>query len=320
MALPWFLGPLNPKKMHWSTYLFVYVGVFLVFWNIGLREYAQQYRYYSCRSKQAYGVPANRYPNWCQEFDLIEPHRRSTRKIFSHRERIAIRIHHLTELVFLRVLGFTERSRTGWKMYRVRSPVEGLEFGNMGERRRLCTDKGHLGGETQLILSDFAMSSPYVRNTIATQIPELDDLHHWQNEESKLLFYNNNHPLQALIAQDSLHVGSTLQNNSSLFAKLSKDQKHLNLSIQSSVYYSTTTIDKIMIPTLFGEQLLPIDNAMYCGLTMDGWLRPYFQQWNWQIPIRDPRIHDRGVEYRSIDSREEFAISFLKRYLASSKK
>ena len=318
MVLPWFLGPLNPKKRHWTSYLFVYIGVGLMLWTIGIGEYSKQLRYYSCKSKQAYGVPDNRYPRWCSEFDLVKPQHRSNKRIFSYRERVAIRIHHVTHLLFLQALGFSENSRKGWGMYFVQSPIEGIEYYNLGERRRLCTNKGHLGGDTRISQNDFAMASPYMRHQIATHLPELEQIAAWENRGKTLSFYKGNHPIFNLLAQESLHVGTTLKNETTLFAKQTRDQRSVKLSLQSSVFYNIETIGIIKIPNPFGYHSIPIDNSMYCGLTMDGWLRPYYQEWWWQIPIQDPRIYDRGVDSRSIDSGEEFAIWFLKRYLANN--
>ena len=123
MALPWFLGPLNPKEMHWSSYLFVYIGSFFMLWNIGLGEYSRQFRYYSCRSKQAYGIPRNRYPSWCNEFDLLKPHRRSTKQIFSYRERVAIHLHHINVLWSAIMPVNVPRYRVGAKFQCDRHPL-----------------------------------------------------------------------------------------------------------------------------------------------------------------------------------------------------
>jgi len=318
MALPWFLGPLNPKKRHWSNYLIIYSGVALMLWNLGIGEYSRQFRYYSCKSKLAYGIPNNRYPTWCNEFELVKPNRRYSKKIFSFRERVAISIHHLVELSIKGLSGLTENSHKGLRMYFVRSPIEGIEYFSIGERRRLCTDKGHLGGETRSNKSDFAMNSPRMRSLIAKHLPKVDQIQSWENRGVDINYYTASHPLRELLNQESLHVGTALQNNSTLFAKKSKDKHSLLLSLQSSVYYSTETIDTIEFFTLLGTQSIPVDNAMYCGLAMDGWLRPYYQEWKWQIPIEDSRIQANEIDSKVIDPREKLAILFLKRYLASS--
>ena len=119
--------------------------------------------------------------------------------------------------------------------------------------------------------------------------------------------------MNILITGGCGHIGSYLAENINKIQGINKviiSNKHAD--------DNTETIASLRIPTLFGYHTLHIDKSMYCGLAMDGWLRPYFQEWVWQIPIGDPRIYDRGRSSRSVNSREEFAIWFLKRYLANS--
>ena len=315
MLTPWFLGPLNPKPRKWYQYLGVYSGVLLLLWTIGLHEYARQVRYHSCKAKQAYGIPSNRYPRWCNEFDLIWPQDKSNRRVFSFRERIAVRIHHLATLGIVRSFGLTENTKQAWRMYFVRSPIDGIEFFNLGDRRRLCTDKSHFGGDTRRVSSSFPLGSPLVRHTIATWFPQISQSGSWETKERPLSFYTGNNPLVSILNQDSLHIATALGNRGTLYVK-KRANGDFDFSLQASVYYNTETLGYIKIPHPFGTHSIPVDSSMYCGLTMDGWLRPYYQEWRWQMSEIDIKLQTQQDIPTPSPFGEELAVSFLSNYLA----
>ena len=66
----------------------------------------------------------------------------------------------------------------------------------------------------------------------------------------------------------------------------------------------------------FGFIRIPLDNSMYCGLLMDGWIRPYQLNISWIMSIHDERIVPPAMYQRELIGSERWLMELVRKRAA----
>ncbi|MFH1468174.1 MAG: hypothetical protein ABIO70_27555 [Pseudomonadota bacterium] len=64
----------------------------------------------------------------------------------------------------------------------------------------------------------------------------------------------------------------------------------MDLTWEGGIFYPAGYAFEATIPTLTAPVTLRLDESLFCGLQLDGWMTPYTQRWTAHIDADDPRL------------------------------
>jgi len=137
--------------------------------------------------------------------------------------------------------------------------------------RGLCSPVGPIEGTIVQINSALLVQSTQWSEWYVQHKEALSALNHWETFQKG--FSQNKHGRYVLEA-DRL-----LRPYAQVFLKQNRYQK--KWTIKQPIVYSPSSALLWTPPFVFSSQKIPLDNALYCGLQMEGWLFPYREEWTW---------------------------------------
>ena len=262
---PWLNTPINPR-WNWMG-----LCIPIIMWQSGWHEYRRERIILSCVTHQIYHRLHIDIPKWCpteyrSPIDDWEP-----RTLYKPSQRVGIWIHHMMETIWLELNGMEKQAQQMRRMH-FSAPVHNSKQPLVPKYMRgLCSPVGPTEGTVVHINSALLVQSAQWTDWYAQQKEVLSTLNHWETFQKG--FSHQTHDRYAL------EVDRLLRPYAQVFLKQNRYQK--KWTIKQPIVYSPSTALLWTPPFLFYSQKIPLDNALYCGLQMDGWLFPYREEWTW---------------------------------------
>ena len=268
----------------------------LVIWQVALPEYATETRRLACRASAASGAPYS----WCTSVPY-EPPEDGT-PVYSARERLAI--HGFNHV--LAAGGFlTGHCAVAWETLQLSyADAPGLTPRALRQRplskraRRCRLGAGDTGPEVTWT-SDFFLDSAQLRGPASQLARELAG-----------------RPVGATAGPVSAALRRTGTTNNSVYrpgprrgpesitlgtalalyvprptlTATRRAGDRIQVTWAGPIYYPPRAAFSIPLPTLHGTYDVRLDEAIFCGLQMDGAAQPYRLRWTTTIPLDDPRL------------------------------
>jgi len=265
-----------------------------VIWQVALPEYAVETRRLACVASTAAGAP---YP-MCEKVDYRPPDPEENGAVFTSRERLAASGFNAV----LATGGFlTGHSEVAWEtlqLMRAPSAISNPTGRPIRERRSMCQLGAASAGATYTWESDFFLDSAFFRQKVARLAERARASGQAAGPVSAALplggrgnnqVYFSKGPAVTLRTALALYVpGSTLTARQA-------ESGALTVTWSGPIRYPPRAAFQVPLWTVHGTYEVRVDEAIFCGLQMDGWMGPYRQEWRATIAPNDPRLDDPKV-------------------------
>jgi hypothetical protein len=165
----------------------------------------------------------------------------------------------------------------------------------VAERRRLCKAGAAAGSPVVEGESDFFLDSRHFRGQAATfarrartvapgaslgEAPGIDSMGRGGNTA---VYFTGDKPMTARTALALYVPGATLTG-------VAGEGGALDLTWEGGISYPAGYAFEATVPTLTEPVTVRLDESLFCGLQLDGWMTPYTQRWTAHIAADDPRL------------------------------
>ena len=272
LVMPLFLQPWLPKNLalRWNLWGLV---VPLLMWQIGWKEYRTQRIEFGCTAHQIYHALHTDIPGWCPASFHTAIDDWDPTSLYKPSERVAIWLHHLGETWYVYSIGLKQRSTQLRRLHTALPTLPSTGPLPPKQLRIACNPQGpKIGTLIQLQSSKLTSTDGWIQwreNNSDT----LSDLAGWEQLQRTLM---------DAPSEKSLHKHSILRPRSTV--SLNKTRTENIWSVTQPVLHTITPAQYHHPSWLIRSLRIPLDNSMYCGLQMEGWLFPYRELWNWTEP------------------------------------
>ena len=262
---PWLNTTIRPR---WN---WIGVCIPLIMWQSGWHEYQRERVALSCTVHQVYYRLHIDIPKWCPAqyrtpIDDWEP-----RTLYKPSQRVGIWIHHMVDTMWIQVNGMKRHARQRRRMH-FSAPVHNSKQPLVPKLMRgLCNPSGPKEGTVVHIRSPLLTQSVQWKEWRVQQKEALSILNHWETFQKE--FSHNKQDFYVLEA-DKL-----IQPYAQVFLQQNRYQKQW--TVKQPIVHSPSPARLWTPPLMLYSLKIPLDNALYCGLQMDGWLFPYREEWTW---------------------------------------
>ena len=269
LLTPLLLQPWLPKflSLRWNLWGTV---IPLLMWQIGWKEYRTQRINFGCTAHQIYHTLHTDIPNWCPAPYQTSIDRWEPLSLYKPSERVAIWIHHLGESWYVYSIGFKQRSK---QLRRLHTSLPTLpSVGPLPPKslRAACNPQGPKVGTLIQLQSAKLTSIKGWQQWRLNNTDTLSELESWEQLQQ---------PLLDAPAEQSLDTHSILRPHSAV--SLNKTRTENIWSVTQPVLHTIASATYYKPLGVIRSVSIPIDNSMYCGLQMEGWLFPYREIWTW---------------------------------------
>lgn len=274
----------------------------LVIWQIALPEYAMETRRLACRATAAAGTPYS----MCDEVDYDPPAAAKTGPVFSLRERLAL---HGFNHIMAAGGALTGHQAVAWETLLLSwvSTGEGeptpeeLRQRPIRERGSRCNQETDRSAPIVTTRSDFFLDSKEMRRRVARLAVRAETVEVGESvapvsgtvtlagPSNNTVYGRRERPLTLRTALALYVPGAELT-----ATRVSADKMRIQWS--GAMLYPPRAAFSIDLPTLHGTYQVRLDEAVFCGLQMDGSMQPYVQVWETVISLDDPRLHPPRVD------------------------
>lgn len=268
-VIPLLLQPWFPKVLRLRWNLLGSVAP-LVMWQIGWSEYRTQRIDFGCTAHQIYHTLHTDIPNWCPDAYQTSIDDWDPISLYKPSERVAIWLHHVGETWYVRFSGLKDRSNQLRRLHTAMPTLKSSGPLPPNQLRAACNPQGPKTGTLiRLNSAKLADTDSWIQWRLNNS-DTLSKLESWEHFQRPFLDTPSEKPIP---------VDSILRP----YATVSLNQTRTEnvWSAIQPIVHTITAADPYHPSGLIRPVFIPIDNSMYCGLQMEGWLFPYREQWNW---------------------------------------
>jgi len=261
---PWLQIPL-PKFANPFGLLIV-----LITWPVGWEEYKRERINLSCQVHQIYHRLHSDIPNWCpnQYQQPLDDWKETT--LFKPSQRFAILMHHFAEASYFSMIGWSTKADQLFRFHTASPPKKDLPRVPKKMRGR-CSPSGYTSGTTVSRQSSRLQHSTTWTSWYTSHKSTINTLGHWEPFQDNLTTTYNPPPSHS----ETEHL---LRSYAQVFLEQSVHSRSWRIQ-QPQIHTPQPAYQ--WSPPFSLTDTIPLDDAMYCGLHMIGWLHPYRETWSW---------------------------------------
>ena len=269
LVIPLLLQPWLPKVLSLRLNL-CGLMVPLLMWQIGWIEYRNDRIRLGCKAHQVYHSLHNDIPNWCPaqyqtSIDDWEPI-----TLYKPSERVAIWIHHFAEGWYLHFNDLKQLSKQFRRLQTASPTLPSVGPLPPKQLRAACNPQGPKSGTLIRLESNMLIDTKGWQEWQKDNADALSDLESWEHIQRPLIHTHSAKPHSS--SSILRHHATVSLNKSRLLNTWSVTQPILHTMSPAYIHQPSFLLMTVKVP---------IDDSLYCGLQMDGWLFPYREEWTW---------------------------------------
>ena len=289
-ALAWFLWP-RVRRTWRSAWVGPLLALLLPAFalQVTLREFARSSDRASCAVRYALGVPAD----FCDGLRFRRRAAADSGPVLTLDQRLGVAGLNVLMALGGYAAGFSEVAAEtlalmGWDAEIASRPV--------AQRRGLCRAGAAPGGPVIEGESDFFLDSRFFRGEAAAfarrargaaagadlgQSAGVASMGGGDN--GRVYFGPGTKPMTARTALALYVPGATLTG-------VARGGGALDVTWEGGIFYPAGYAFEAAVPTFTGPVRVRLDESLFCGLQLDGWMIPYTQRWTAHLAADDPRL------------------------------
>jgi hypothetical protein len=274
--------------------LIAWLSVPLVIWQVALPEYAVETRRLACVASAAAGTP---YP-MCETVSYRPPDPKESGSVFTLREKLAASGFNAVLAPGGLMTGHSEVAWETLQLMRTPSPMLNPTGRPIGERRGLCQHGAASKGTTYTWQSDFFLDSAFFRQTVAGLAKRARTAGPSAGPVSAALPLGGRGNNQVYFSKGqavTLRTVLALYVPGPQLTARRAESGALTVTWSGPIRYPPRAAFRFPLWTVHGTYDVRVDEAIFCGLQMDGWMGPYRQEWTATIDPNDSRLQDPKV-------------------------
>jgi len=269
MITPLLLQPWLPENMDLRLNLWATVVPFLM-WQMGWKEYRTQRIEFGCTAHQVYHTLHTDVPKWCPASYKTAIDNWNPISLYKPSERVGIWIHHLGEAWYMYSIGLKQRSEQLRRLHTAMPTLPSSGPLPPKQLRMACSPQGPRNGTLVQWQSAKLTNTKEWIEWRQSNTDTLSGLESWEQLQRPLFDTPSGQPI-------SEH--SILRPRAAV--SLNQTRTENIWSVTQPVLHTITSAREHKPTWMIKSLQIPIDNSMYCGLQMEGWLFPYREIWNW---------------------------------------
>ena len=269
--------------------LIAWLSVPLVIWQVALPEYAVETRRLACVASAAAGSP---YP-MCEKVSYRPPDPKETGSVFTLREKLAASGFNAVLAAGGLMTGHSEVAWETLQLMRSPSPISKPTARTIRERQSLCQLGAASNGATYRWQSDFFLDSAFFRQKVAGLAKRARAAGQSAGPISAALPLGGTGNNQVYFSKGqavTLRTALALYVPGPQLTARRAESGALTVIWSGPIRYPPRAAFRFPLWTVHGTYDVRVDEAIFCGLQMDGWMGPYRQEWTATIDSNDPRL------------------------------